>query len=118
MVRRILPLAHDALEAEAHALCQKGAGVGECLAESDHAARGARQHCLEAVPPLIKRMVAQIPPAGADVLNRIEELRAKVLPTLNKMAELKGEQAVLDRAWVIENVMKMLASLWVRKPLG
>jgi phage terminase small subunit len=41
-----------------------------------------------------------------EVLNRIEELRAKVLPTLNKMLELKGEKAVLDRAWVLERLMR------------
>jgi hypothetical protein len=32
-----------------------------------------------------------------EVLNRIEELQAKVLLTLNKKFELKGEKAVLDR---------------------
>ena len=41
-----------------------------------------------------------------EVLNRIEELQAKVLPTLNKMFELKGEKAVLDRAWVLERLMR------------
>jgi len=29
-----------------------------------------------------------------------------VLPTLNKMFELKGEKAVLDRAWVLERLMR------------
>lgn len=41
-----------------------------------------------------------------EVLNRIEELRAKVLPKLNKMAELKAEQVVLSRAWVIEKLIQ------------
>src|SRR5262249_40012365 len=41
-----------------------------------------------------------------EILNRIEELQAKVLPTLNKMLELKAENAVLDGAWVLERVMR------------
>ena len=41
-----------------------------------------------------------------EILTRIEELRAKVLPALNKMLELKADRAVLDRAWVLERLMK------------
>jgi hypothetical protein len=41
-----------------------------------------------------------------EILSRIEELRAKVLPSLNKHLELQAEKAVLDRGWVLERLMK------------